>query len=446
MTTASITTNAARSPAETSALPAAAQRRERDDVAEDVAVAGGVAFDLVLDAMRGLARSARAGFEGRASAAQVFEPVSNDAHGQRQSSLENDYRADVADRADSRQTLRNGVEARREALTEASSANEAARARATQAIEEDRSGALRGQTLRNDVESVLGKSTLRALQADANGEGRPRLGADGDSRSAAPRDTQSAAPLASPRDQAGSPKPAPSGGVHSVARSGRSAGSNPASRLAQVLASSRSSGAEMAKSTAVAAGAAKPGGRGESSARAAKANPGQTSRFVPGDQSTTGSSTSVEKTPFDELVRSMRLQTGTRYSSARIHLNPPELGRIQVDIRVVADRTRIEIRTENPAAKRLLERRGAQLVDALERQGITLDTFEVFSEAFDTDPTAVNADGASPFAERQSRGEGSPGTSSAAGQAGLSTRDVAPEAEPEIAHAVVSETRLDIKI
>ncbi len=445
MTTASNTVVSTRAPAATGRPAAATQRQVRDEAAEDVAATGGVAFDLVLDTMRGLARAARAGFEGRASAAQVFEPVADDAHGHRQSSLENEYHADVTDRSDGRQAERNGLEARRQAKTEVSSAFQAADARAAQRIEEDRSGGLRGQTPR-DAETVLGKSARRAIQGDASGEGRLGLGAGGEGRSPAVRDTLGAAPLTSPRGEAGSPRSAPSGVVQSTERSERPSGSGPAMRLARVLASGRNSGAEMARSTAVAPGSTRAGGRGESPTRAPNAKPGQARRFVPGEPRASGSSPRVDSSPFDELVRSMRLRTGTRYSSARIQLNPPELGRIQVDIRVVADRTRVEIRAENPAAKKLLERRGAQLSAALERQGIVLDAFEVSSEELDTDPTAHGADGASFFAEHQGRGDVSSGASSLARDSDLSATEMAPDAGPGIVQAVVSETRLDIRI
>lgn len=444
MTIPSNTVVSTRAPAAGSQA-AETQRRGRDEAAADVAGTVGVTFDLVLDAMRGLAQSARAGFEGTASAAQVFEPMADDAHGHRQAALENDYRADVSDRSAGRQSDRNGVDVRRQSNVEASTAADAARSRATEALEADRGGGVRGVEPR-DADKLLEKPGQRAMQPDTAGEDRPRLGTGGESRSQAARDTQSAASVASPRAEVGTPRSAPSGGVSPVERSERPSASSPAARLARMLASGPSSGADVAKSTAVAAGSARAGGRGEAPTRAPNAKPGQASRFVSSDQASSGSSSSVEKSPFDELVRSMRLQTGTRYSSARIQMTPPELGRIQVDIRVVGDRTRIEIRTENPAAKKLLERRGAELAAALERQGIVLDAFEVLSEARDTDAPTRDADGTSVFAEQRGRGDVPSGGSSAAREVGVSATNPAPEVESGIVDAVVSETRLDIEI
>ena len=53
---------------------------------------------------------------------------------------------------------------------------------------------------------------------------------------------------------------------------------------------------------------------------------------------------------FARLVRSIRLQGGPYASSARIELDPPELGRMRIDVRVAGDEVRIGVRTESSAA------------------------------------------------------------------------------------------------
>jgi len=89
----------------------------------------------------------------------------------------------------------------------------------------------------------------------------------------------------------------------------------------------------------------------------------------------------ARKTAFDQLVRSIRLQLGSRHSSARLRLEPPELGRLQVTVRVDGDRLRVDVRTETAAARDLVSKRAVQLAAALERQGISVERFEVSAES-----------------------------------------------------------------
>jgi flagellar hook-length control protein FliK len=80
---------------------------------------------------------------------------------------------------------------------------------------------------------------------------------------------------------------------------------------------------------------------------------------------------------FDELVKSLRMQMGTKQSSARLRLQPPELGHLRVDVKLLGDRVRIDVQTETDAARDLLSRRGEQLKAGLENKGIRLERLEV---------------------------------------------------------------------
>jgi len=75
---------------------------------------------------------------------------------------------------------------------------------------------------------------------------------------------------------------------------------------------------------------------------------------------------SVEPTPFDKLIRSIRLRTGEKLSTAQLRLNPPDLGRLVVDVRMEGARLTVDVRTETAAARDLLQDRVAQLKGALE--------------------------------------------------------------------------------
>ncbi len=84
-----------------------------------------------------------------------------------------------------------------------------------------------------------------------------------------------------------------------------------------------------------------------------------------------------EASAFERLVRSIRLQTGLRSSSARLQLHPPELGRVRVDVRLAGERVEIDVRTETEAARETLSHRADELKTALEHHGIHVDRLDV---------------------------------------------------------------------
>jgi flagellar hook-length control protein FliK len=80
---------------------------------------------------------------------------------------------------------------------------------------------------------------------------------------------------------------------------------------------------------------------------------------------------------FDQLVRALRLRTTARSSSATVRLEPPELGRMLVEVHMDRDALRIAVRTETDAAREIVQHRAAELNAALQRQGIWVQRFEV---------------------------------------------------------------------
>jgi hypothetical protein len=89
------------------------------------------------------------------------------------------------------------------------------------------------------------------------------------------------------------------------------------------------------------------------------------------------------RTPFEQLVRSIRLNNAAERSSARIWLEPPELGPMHVDVRVAGKQVRIGVRTYSAAAQERVAGRVTELSDALERQGITVESLEVTLASLD---------------------------------------------------------------
>lgn len=85
----------------------------------------------------------------------------------------------------------------------------------------------------------------------------------------------------------------------------------------------------------------------------------------------------------DQLVRSIRLHGGARQSSARMQLDPPQLGRVRIDVRVDGEQVNIDVRTETEAARSLLSERAAHLTAALQQHGLAIERFDVTSELID---------------------------------------------------------------
>ncbi|MFH1110348.1 MAG: flagellar hook-length control protein FliK [Planctomycetota bacterium] len=146
-----------------------------------------------------------------------------------------------------------------------------------------------------------------------------------------------------------------------------------------------------------------------------------------------------EASAFERLVRSIRLQTGLRSSSARLQLHPPELGEVRVDVRLAGEHVEIDVRTETDAARETLSHRSDELKTALQHHGIHVDRLDVTVHA----PPDPHHGLAGYDAQRNPSGRGSSSQSGGGeredGGATSMNGDV-PEAE------AVAEARLDIRV
>ncbi len=79
----------------------------------------------------------------------------------------------------------------------------------------------------------------------------------------------------------------------------------------------------------------------------------------------------------DRVVRVLRAHVGARDSQVRIQLDPPELGRVRVDIRMRNDTLFLHVETETTAGRDLLNSRLGQLREALQQQGILVERANV---------------------------------------------------------------------
>jgi hypothetical protein len=438
------------SPPSASAARALPKQRGEELAAEFGGIAP-VAFESLLEAARTVIATEGAGGD-KTSPFQVFEPNITDAHKRREAALREEARADdprsiTADRFDRTSVhTRKMLQAGRvcDAGTQAENAGVA------------RAGAKTGPGKPSDsfVASDIGGRT------SSSGEGRPAM-RSGDmvvspAQSRSP-DMQANAADA-PRTVASSTlgqgvsgaDRACAGGVAPGGASGAAKTQSPAQQVVQLVAAGRIGEGDGVRATpsppatgdARQAGAEqKAVGRGATAREAgADASPRQTG----GADGKPGAARSA----FDELVRSIRLQTGSRWSSATLHLEPPRLGRLRVDVRVTGNALNIDVHTETEAARELVTRRAAELRAALEQQGIHVDRFEVVMET--PEPTLDDSrfDGGASASlttnrERKEQSSVSPPTR----EGGSSDRTEASRVEGAVVdEAVVSETRLDIRV
>lgn len=353
-----------------------------------------LAFSALFDVVRAATPTLGApGVGGQTSPSQMFEPQAADAHGRRLEALEEEDRL----------ALQRKDETHTRNLTAASRAPSPPAQSGVGRGVGDRE--LRVPVMRNDLSGAstkLGAGTSGAGDVRAGfGNSRPasnegQLGAMGGALGG-PRspslDSQLPPSRAShdvPTELSVRPPAGPSPGATPIG-SDRS-GSTPAQRVASMLAAGRETGASgrgspgssiAAAQENGAAGTAPEGDRAQgpkvTTLSRSESNEG-TSKLGP-EVRTVGAEPGFER--FDDLVRSIRLFAagpGARFSSARLQLQPPELGRIRVHLRVAGQDLTLEVRTETDEARDLLAARAAVLAHALEQHGLHVQRLDVARE------------------------------------------------------------------
>lgn len=188
--------------------------------------------------------------------------------------------------------------------------------------------------------------------------------------------------------------------------------SQPAGQIAQILAG-RGEG-ETGRTTAFSPGPGAQDARSSSTSRESSASKSTGESDRPGSSSQSkDSGEPLRPGAFDDLVRSIRLRTADRFSSARLHLDPPELGRMRVDVRLEGDALQVDVHTETPEARNVVHERINQLRLALAHAGVTVDRIDV-----NVNPNPATADfsaggfDSGDVRQRESSGEGPRGARS----------------------------------
>ncbi|MCO6437988.1 MAG: flagellar hook-length control protein FliK [Phycisphaerae bacterium] len=186
----------------------------------------------------------------------------------------------------------------------------------------------------------------------------------------------------------------------------------PAGQIAQILAG-RGEG-ETGRTTAFSPGPGAQDARSSSTSRESSASKSTGESDRPGSSSQSKESGEpLRPGAFDDLVRSIRLRTADRFSSARLHLDPPELGRMRVDVRLEGDALQVDVHTETPEARNVVHERINQLRLALAHAGVTVDRIDV-----NVNPNPATADfsaggfDSGDVRQRESSGEGPRGARS----------------------------------
>lgn len=85
----------------------------------------------------------------------------------------------------------------------------------------------------------------------------------------------------------------------------------------------------------------------------------------------------TKRSEFENLIKSIRLNRGTKSSSATIRLNPPELGKMKIHAQMSDSVLRVRVEASSSEARHLLNERSSELLNALRERGIDVDRFEV---------------------------------------------------------------------
>ena len=168
----------------------------------------------------------------------------------------------------------------------------------------------------------------------------------------------------------------------------------------------------------------------------------------PGPANTSDSPESLQRARFAQLVKSIRLNVGAKSSSATIRLNPPELGRMKINVRLVGHSLCVKVDTSTAHARELITARAHELVAALREQGIGVERFEVAGvSVLDHDGGTV-AGGHDPRPQGHELKRSAPPGPQQRRQGRAAEDDSTEQAEPVLAGESYagSEARLDIRI
>lgn len=349
----------------------------QDDRPGDVPASAVPAFDALVAALRSSDRTARLS-RNTSSPSQMFEARNDNSHDARMQALEARDRENRLSGQGSRETDPTGIAARRGAKAAESTGDFVGDDRLKRGIEMPRPVAnLKSPESPGDRADAI---AARGGREKMGGHVFDRLGLGGRSTStgssAVRTPHEKSTPVVKTETPAGSVSMPSSTApvIETVMQRGGVGSVSAAERVAEVLATGRMGEANAAR--AVPAVSSTPGTR-QTFVRGDSAEQSEMGGKRAGDAKPTSETGDARRSEFEELVRSVRLFSGPRRSTARIQLDPPELGRIRVDLRMADSKLEISVLTASAEAKAVLQERADLLRTALEYHGIHVQQFDI---------------------------------------------------------------------
>jgi len=152
---------------------------------------------------------------------------------------------------------------------------------------------------------------------------------------------------------------------------GRSAPVSPAEAVGRALGGRGDGGSQPAPATG-------PADSGDTGSRTPARSAAGTERPASAGRNASTQGTEATRRPeFQQLLRALRGSLAGRESSATLRLDPPELGRMKVDLRMVDDTLAVRVEVTSSRARELLNGRLEQLSAALREHDVRMERFEV---------------------------------------------------------------------
>ena len=155
----------------------------------------------------------------------------------------------------------------------------------------------------------------------------------------------------------------------------------------------------------------------------------------------------VGQKTLNDVERVVLAHRGERHSRVRLHLSPPELGQLTIEMRMENNTLRIRFEAERPEVGQLLKNNSAALSNALGEQGITVEGYEVvLSEpARDSDDFGNHLDAHGGLEDSSSEPDADARPAAERSEESERIENEEGQAEEEGAPAAGAKRRLDIK-
>lgn len=156
-------------------------------------------------------------------------------------------------------------------------------------------------------------------------------------------------------------------------------------------------------------------------------------------------SDTTRQADFARIIRALKLQAGTKSSSAVIRLDPPELGRVRIDLRMEEDLLSIRVEAATQKGRELLQSRIRELVESLAEHNIRVGRLEVVAveDRAGLSGSPMDQSGAAPMQEFS---KGSSGEDRRSDRRSDRREDADPAVPDEDELVAALDARLDIRV